>query len=510
MVKHPIILRGYGADPLDDQAAPVLVKRTDPEFVDGVLDKLRERAPRAQLGEPLDRPGGRLKLRQPIHRTFNLVVLEAACDRPGRPRLNPRQIESAGFVVRRVRNAGQARFDESWQRRGKSILGWHTPGSAGAARLDPDPTRRPARGLPLRSAQVPAGVHRALELIRREAEPAAEAVTPLFVAPPDVCEAAGRTVLYGVVPVSSAEFREDRPAETYDDEVVMSLMPEFLRVGTGNYEPNGASRTLTPLEVEAAEATGLTGTLGLFLLGVRSLHSVLRIFSDPRDAVFVGLLNERTVRVDGSDVRLGDYLERIASELIERRKEGLTVSLPEKWPFPSADQAADFAREAKRILNAQFARQGVQIRRFEEPGALYRIHAFVRTREDAECPPELHWAAPSEVFTIAPWWETGPLHTIQLPDLNDLKNLKPNVAFALPPGLANLLNRSNPKKLAEGEGSTGGLELGWICSFSLPAITLCAFIVLNIFLSLFDLIFQWLFFIKICLPFPKKLSPPAP
>ena len=54
---------------------------------------------------------------------------------------------------------------------------------------------------------------------------------------------------------------------------------------------------------------------------------------------------------------------------------------------------------------------------------------------------------------------------------------------------------------------TIGIErgtLGWICSFSIPIITLCAFIVLSIFLSLFDLIFKWMAFIKICIPFPKK------
>ena len=36
-----------------------------------------------------------------------------------------------------------------------------------------------------------------------------------------------------------------------------------------------------------------------------------------------------------------------------------------------------------------------------------------------------------------------------------------------------------------------------------PVITICAFIVLNIFLTLFNLIFGWLFFIKVCIPFPK-------
>ena len=63
----------------------------------------------------------------------------------------------------------------------------------------------------------------------------------------------------------------------------------------------------------------------------------------------------------------------------------------------------------------------------------------------------------------------------------------------------------NPKDLLEGKQSGGGsFTVGWMCSFSLPIITICAFICLNIFLSLFDLIFRWMFFIKICIPFPKR------
>ena len=53
------------------------------------------------------------------------------------------------------------------------------------------------------------------------------------------------------------------------------------------------------------------------------------------------------------------------------------------------------------------------------------------------------------------------------------------------------------------------LTAGLVCSFAIPTITICAFIVLNIFLSLFDLIFRWMAFIKICIPIPlpKKGGP---
>ena len=130
-------------------------------------------------------------------------------------------------------------------------------------------------------------------------------------------------------------------------------------------------------------------------------------------------------------------------------------------------------------------------------------------KPDGACPARTEWSAYSEPFVIAPWYEGAgaPPVQIPLPDVSDralLRSLKPNVAFEVPPALQNLLLGS-PKDLMEGKKSGGGsFTIGWICSFSLPIITICAFICLNIFLSLFDLIFRWMFFIKICIPFPKK------
>ena len=118
------------------------------------------------------------------------------------------------------------------------------------------------------------------------------------------------------------------------------------------------------------------------------------------------------------------------------------------------------------------------------------------------------WSDYSEPFNIAPWFESSgaAVPVIPLPDLMDraqLARVRPTVAFALPPKLAALL-RTDPKDLRDGKGSgRNGLGLGWICSFSLPIITLCAFIVLNIFLQLFNLIFWWLPMLKICIPIPK-------
>ena len=49
----------------------------------------------------------------------------------------------------------------------------------------------------------------------------------------------------------------------------------------------------------------------------------------------------------------------------------------------------------------------------------------------------------------------GPAAKIALPDIGDLKKIKPNVAFQVPPSIANLL-RGDMTKLKDGEGSTSG------------------------------------------------------
>jgi len=113
------------------------------------------------------------------------------------------------------------------------------------------------------------------------------------------------------------------------------------------------------------------------------------------------------------------------------------------------------------------------------------------------------WSDYSERFRILPWWESdGPVTKVALPDIGDLKKIKPSVAFQVPASIANLL-RGDMSKLKDGDGSTDGIDIAWLCSFSIPAITLCAFIVLGIFLSMFNLIFGWMAWIKVCIPIPK-------
>jgi hypothetical protein len=223
--------------------------------------------------------------------------------------------------------------------------------------------------------------------------------------------------------------------------------------------------------------------------------------------------------IGGRHTRMNGLVHRSAASfladasrvLVGGDDRGASVRMPLRWPTITTQQADRILDAVQQSMRARLKAIVPRTPQFGDPTREYRLRAFVRVREDGPCAPDLVWSDYSEPFTIAPWYapSDAPPAVIPLPDAMDrnaLKKLKPNVAFAVPKKLADFMNGNDPKKLVSGDGNEGasGIELDWICSFSIPIITLCAFIVLNIFLSLFDLIFRWTMFIKVCIPVPRK------
>ena len=137
--------------------------------------------------------------------------------------------------------------------------------------------------------------------------------------------------------------------------------------------------------------------------------------------------------------------------------------------------------------------------------------------ERAQCdPPHRYVSLPTQPFTLASFFDPdapGRDIRIQLPtdvSIAGLRKFKKNVAFMMSADLRNKMAAISGKEkdILDGKepGSEGGFTIGHICSFSIPIITLCAFIVLFIFLILLNIIFWWLPFLKICFPIliPKK------
>jgi hypothetical protein len=99
--------------------------------------------------------------------------------------------------------------------------------------------------------------------------------------------------------------------------------------------------------------------------------------------------------------------------------------------------------------------------------------------------------------------------TISMPvdtSIKDLRKLKKNVSFLLSNELRAQMNRVTDLNAAlKGQFADGeSLDIGLMCSFSIPIITICALIVLMIFINLLNIVFWWLPFLRICFPIALK------
>jgi len=278
----------------------------------------------------------------------------------------------------------------------------------------------------------------------------------------------------------------------------------YLTVGGARPFPSAgaALRTLHPDDSSLAD----------FMLLLKQLAIEFDAFGGTAaaQALLAGLNSIAFTRQQGT-IQAGDFLKAASTVLLERDLSGSAASqtMPGEWPKITEAQASTLAKLVLGTMQTRLSQVAGGQGRFGEEGRRYRLRAFVRVKHDDGCPPETVWSDYSEPFTIAPWYDNNgaPPVQITLPDVTKdfLKKMKPNVAFAVPEGLFNLL-QGDAKKLADGKGGNTTPKLGiqWLCSFSIPLITICAFIVLNIFLQLFNIVFQWLLYIKICIPIPGR------
>lgn len=511
MVKaDPVTVRGLSGV---SAAKPLtILERTDPAFVDAIYDQLSSTEGVAALAETEAHSRGQdgiLRLYQPVHKVFHVALIDVSCDTLGGPRLNPDRIESAGIVIRRVATEpdGAPRSPEvleGWMSSAQGVRGWAPVGSPEEAsgRIDPDPERRrlPYAGpLEIRSrlAQLQGGI-----------PDLAEAESPLFPAPPDVQKASRKTVFFGPVPLASSEFSAapDQIPEYSNDEVASFLSP-FLRASS---DAKSIPRAGTILTTETATDPAVREQLREVITLAEQVDAQLDAFGSlPESAAVLQQLNRILLPLDsGGERPAGDFLHDFRDVAVLR--DPGQVEMPLEWPRVSASTAAALLDAARAGAQGRLRSIASHEPRFGAKQALYRLRAFVRLVGEGDCPGKTIWSGYSERFRIVRWYEPGPGAPIpvELPDITSqsVRNLKPNVAFQVPESLFNTIKANDISKLLDGEGKEGGsgLGIGWICSLNLPVITICAFITLSIFLSLFDLFFRWLLFIKICLPYPKK------
>lgn len=509
---HPILIGAPRG--LARSARPWLLQRSDDDFLPATLNDLRNAAGRERLralrARALDGQGT-LKLFQPIQRQFHLALLEAWCDTAGEPRLDPKRIQAAGMVLRRVGADGRA---EGWMKSAGRIHGWLPLTRVGGTDADPLPGQRSTGGL----TGVPDIDRQLASFTRTQPDSALEEATiPLYLAPPDVCTEAGQTLYYGLVPTVSSEISEadDELAAApgtdfgprsaaFRDHLVLALQGQAM----------GLPRTgqnITAAWLKDSEQANADAALTRFVLLLRQLASEFDAFGSAGAPILQALstlqlpLVLRSGETQPRRVRADQFLQHAQAVLLQQQTG--SVEMPASWPAMDTTAAQRLLDAMHAAMQRRFAAVKGKRGRFDEPGARYQLRAFVRLPPEGACPARIVWGEASEPFVIAAWYEGAgaPPVQIALPDPSDkglLDALKPSVAFVVPPSLQSLLSGSS-KKLLDGEGASSKFGLTWICSFNIPIITICAFLVLNLFLGLFNIVFGWMFSMKICLPFPK-------
>lgn len=476
---HDVRLRGPR---FCDSERPFVLQHVESDFLPRTLAALRtEEGRRALRTQVPSREDGAIRLYRPSHRTFHLVLVAAECIVPGLPRVDPRKIESAGLVVRRVRG----RTVQAW-RVAPDLTGW-VDLDAAHIDVDPDPER--------------AGSH--------ASDAGAEQVTKLFAPPPDTCRAAGATVYYGLLPLGGAETASAPRTATFTAEEAREVLPSLLRAGMRPAIPSAGG------VLHVADAARRDATFRAYRAALEQLLVQFDLRGTSPDAsrlraLLGDLVLEYPDREHGSALA---HVERAIDVLVMRSDAtGTGLRMPLRWPEIGREQEHELTQLFRSALDARIASLAPRAGRYDDASARYEIRAFVRVRRDGGCPPVLVWSAPTEPVSIAPWHANGPAPPllVQLPDvsLESIRAMRPNVSFALPPSLHNLLQANDPKALLDGDGAPPPQSplIAWICSFNIPLITICAFLMLNIFLQLFNIVFGWLAFIRVCIPMPASLK----
>jgi hypothetical protein len=529
MVSHDILVHGVEMRGTE-RKHPVILQMHDDDFPARFLQDLASPDQKPISSTTVVNTSAQ-SLFQPVQRMLNLALVRLNCNTVGCPRVDPTRVQSAGLVVRRVFrrpgiNGGPPIDDPStlsaWMRSASGQFAWRSL-SPDQENLDPDPTKRPQ----LVSGQ--AEVDRQLAALSLTTA-YTENTTPAFAAPPTICAKLNRTVLYALIPTASSEVSDTHPMKSsqFDSTALIQSLPGMLLSGENTPAPVAPipggtldCRSLSDAYLNANYAAADVPPIQVFLTALRMLHSAFNAFDGTTGGTdILNILDLHNVTfADGSIQKMGEFYKQAKTTLLDYNAypsdSSLTSPTPLQMPMTwdwltDGDQAALIAALLKRAQHSskkQLAPQG----RFQDSTRLYRLRVFFRIKgETPNCPAELVWSHYSKPFKIAAWFDSSvrPHPPIQLPDPTSdfLSKAKPNCSFHVPGNLMSALQGTSMSGLMNGAGGGGGLSLDWICGFNIPLITICAFFVLNIFLMLLNIVFFWLPFIKICIPFPSPSS----
>jgi hypothetical protein len=381
---------------------------------------------------------------------------------------------------------------------------------------DPDPTKRP---------QLQSGRPDLDQLLAAQtlSTAMAESTTPAFVAAPDVCNAAPRTLVYALIPTASSEADTQHTPSVgqLDHKTISRMLPTLLKAGKHNAPYADHCVNYQYMSDDYAKAHNASD-FQTFSAALRLLYTAFDAFdsSNPLAVKLLQVLDGHSVTIKtksgNKSQPMGQLYQEAASKLIDYDPNSDSSPAPElrmpcTWDFFSHSDEAEILDAMAPLLQSQGNTAVAPQGRFQDATRLYRARLFFRIKsENPSCPPELVWSCYSHPFRIAAWYESSGRTVAPVPlpdpfDKNVLQNAKRTSSFSVPSSLMNAMNGASLTGLSNGTAPAsggGGIGITWLCSFSIPLITICAFFVLNIFLSLLNIVFFWMAYIKICIPIP--------
>jgi hypothetical protein len=446
-------------------------------------ESFRERYP----GEPDDPAHLTPKLYQPAHGRFYLVAASLVCRRVGLPdrAVDPAHAESAGFVLRRLGAGGE----EAWV-------------------ADPADARKRAWSAVTDELSIATG----------------EETFPLF---PVRFAADGhrRRLLVGLVPTSSRDTFESAAALAAPDAEGNPLLAEAeARV----VEPYRALRAMQPgatAEVEKAVEDQQREASRFLLLDLADfLRARLPALWDALGAGSAPAAQDPTAdlyaALDGAGVE-GSGTRSWRAALLAAWADAAHIATADGKSSVDDDLARSDLQPAALDAALGKAVAAVPAPAHAAPVPFPKLDPRGATRYVLRCVYQRPRCGPlrpalvsakTAAFTLAPFFDPdAPARPVRIvlpdPSVASLRRFKKNVGIVTSAALRKQMARiSGLKDALDGKFSApgSGIELGEICTFSIPIITLCAFIVLMIFLILLNLVFWWLPFLKICFPLAKK------
>jgi hypothetical protein len=479
-VKPSILWQPASADMLrEDFFRPELLEFATDKFMEDFLSAAAASRPDAftqSVARPL-RPNQTLKLFQPVHGRFYLTSASLCCRLPGFPdrEVQLGEGESVFFLLRKK----VAGVEYAWNK-SEDTKGWQSLASRNGAVL-PNEER-----------------------------------LPLF----QTTTAKSRALFFGYIPVSSQDTYAAAPTESIVDSSrdprLDELDARFILPLKNAGSLFGKTPAGAPLRISVYLLLDLWEYLNTYLPDVAAAlrdNTTATLTGKKRD-----LTNYLQTKALGGSLNLATALRQVALKQEQLNQPGdsdpSALGFNDDFnlnthPFTDTvlDQLSNAVREA---LGDTPAPPPIPVPKFA-PGAGER-YVLRCVYERAQCdPPNRYISRPTQEFELAPFFDPdAPARNIRIGmpvdvSIAGLRKFKKNVAFMTSKELRNKVQSVGPGMLkGDPAGPEGTLNIGEICSFSIPIITLIAFILLMIIAILLNIVFWWLPLLKIC--FPLKLA----